>query len=134
MQNTMKWGGLKHIHIKHIMHKIRVKWMIYLWDDQGKTWSLWIWPGIQVVILVKVLPGMTYCAEHLLKGILPFYRAVLRSYAYINHLDIRPNKPRNIWATELTPGINRNLVSMGIVQIGDILVQTNFVDLQVVKM
>ena len=33
MQNTIKWGGLKHIYIKHIMHKIRVKWMIHLWED-----------------------------------------------------------------------------------------------------
>ncbi len=55
MQNTMKWGGLKHIHVKHIMHKIRVKWMIHLWEDQGKTWSLWIWPMIQYLTRHDIL-------------------------------------------------------------------------------
>ncbi len=28
VQNIPKWGGLKHIHIKYVMHKICIKWMV----------------------------------------------------------------------------------------------------------
>ena len=84
VQNTLKWGGLKYVHIKHVMHKICIKWMIYIWEDRGLSWSQWVWPQIIRKIPEQVLLGMTNCAEHLVQHLFPFYKGVLRSYAYMN--------------------------------------------------
>ncbi len=77
----------------------------------------------------QIVPGMTACVEHLNLQISPFYQQILCSYVYLNQLDVCADKPRNIWTMELFPGVNKHLITMGIVQIGDIPTRGNIIDL-----
>ena len=36
-QNTPNKGGLNHLHVKHYIHNLRVKWMTQLWSDTTRT-------------------------------------------------------------------------------------------------
>ena len=129
VQNTQKWGGLQHIHMKHIMHKIQVKWMEYIWLDKGQSWSYWTWHKIMETVPEQIILGITAYSEHLIQQISPFYQQILHSYAYLNWQDVCVDKPRNIWATELFPGVNKHLITLGIVQIGDIPMKGNIIEL-----
>ncbi len=130
VQNIWKWGGLQHIHMKHIMHKIQVKWMEYIWLDKGQSWSYWTWHKIMETVPEQIILGITAYSEHLIQQISPFYQQILHSYAYLNWQDVCVDKPRNIWATELFPGVNKHLITLGIVQIGDIPMKGNTIDLR----
>ena len=111
------------------MQKIQVKWMEYIWLDKGRSWSCWTWHKITETIPEQIILGMTACSEHLIQQISPFYQQILHSYAYLNQLDVCVDKPRNVWAMELFPGVNKHLITLGIVQIGDIPMKGNTIDL-----
>ncbi len=133
MQNMPIWGDLKHIHIKHVMHKIHIKWMVHIWEDKGQIWSQWIWPQIIRKIPKQVFPGMTNCAEHLVQHPSSFYKGIICSYAYVNQLDVRPNRPQNIWVTELVPKVNKSFITLGYIQTGDLLTASGVIDYRTIQ-
>ena len=94
--------------------------MCHLWEDKGQTWSQWIWPQLICKIPMDIIPGMTFCAEHLVQHLTPFYQGIVHNYTYLNRLDVWLDRSRNIWATELVPSVNRPLITAGFVQIGDL--------------
>ena len=71
---------------------------------------------------------MTNCAEHLVQHLSSFYKGILQSYAYVNQLDVRPNRPWNIWAIELVPKVNKSLITLGYIQIGDLPTASSVID------
>ena len=38
IQNLVKLGELNQIDIKHLIYRLRAKWMTHLWCDKGMTW------------------------------------------------------------------------------------------------
>ncbi len=103
-----------------------------IWLDKGQSWSYWAWHKTVETIPEQIFPGMTACSEHLMHQISPFYQ-ILCSYAYLNQLDVRADKPRNIWAMELFPSVNKPLIMLGIVQIGDKPMKGNIIDLRSIQ-
>ena len=134
LQNTMKWGGLAHMHVKHCLHKIRLRWIICLWEDRGKLWSVIVWPKLIADVPECVWPGMTYCTEQIVGSVSPFYCNCAKSFTYLNRLDVHSLRPRNIWGTEAFPQINQSLITLGYIQIGDLPIRDGIIDYRVISM
>ena len=70
-------GSLKMLHIKNVVHTLRVKWMARLSLDRGFTWSRMIWLKIIAKIPSMLLQGLRHVPESCLQEIDPFYAQIL---------------------------------------------------------
>ncbi len=71
------------------------------------------------------IPGLTMCKEPLLGGVPSFYAVILRSFAYVNRLNVSANTGQqwNIWGTEAYPGMTASMIAYGFVEIADLLIE-----------
>ena len=102
-------GGLNMIHVKNVIHAMRVKWLNRLCLDRGQSWSRIAWTKITQYILDTLLPGLTGVCELDIQKVPPFYAAVLCSYYYVNSLFYKRNPKldllHNIFGTDFAPKI-----------------------------
>ncbi len=104
--------------------------MIHLWKDKGQTWSCFAWPSVLRVFPEVLLPGLTKCREDYLQKLLAFYTEILRAYAEVNRLNVsgEAGQQKNIWASELYPGISRAMIEVGFVEVADLQVLGSVLD------
>ncbi len=89
------------IHIKNMVHCLRVKWMFYFCEDVGVSWPRYVWDQVEQVIPLTLLAGVRAVNENLLKSLPPFYACMICSFAFVNNLFYKVNPeaelPHNIW-------------------------------------
>ncbi len=102
--------------------------MIHLWKDKGQTWSCFAWPSVLRVFPEVILPGVTKCRD--LQKLPAFYAEILRAYTQVNRLNVsgEAGQQKNIWASELYPGISQAMIEAGFVEVADILVLNGVLD------
>ncbi len=79
-------GGLNMVHVKNVIHAMRVKWLNRLCLDRGQSWLRMAWSQITKYILDTLLLVLTGVCESDIQKIPPFYAAVLHSYCHANSL------------------------------------------------
>ncbi len=77
MISPLENGGLKILHIKNVVHNLRVKWMARLSLDRGFTWLRMIWLKIIAKIPSILLQGLRHVPELCLQEMDPFYAQIL---------------------------------------------------------
>ncbi len=109
--------------------------MIHLWKDKGQTWSCFAWPAVLKVIPKVLFLGMTYCKDYVLCKLPGFYGEVLCSYAEVNKLNVsgEAGQQRNIWASDLHPGISMSMIQAGFIEIADLPVLNSMLDYKQVQ-
>ena len=85
---------MKMLHVKNVIHGLRMKWMHLLTTDMGLSWSCFAWPKITVIILPKLFGGLCQVLEADLHKLPPFYAGMLCSYSKVNDLYYKENKKR----------------------------------------
>ena len=53
----MKLGGLNILHVKNVIHALRVKWVARLTQDIGLSWSQHIWQRVVSIIPHSLIVG-----------------------------------------------------------------------------
>ncbi len=132
--NTLKWGGLNQLHMRHFVCRLHVRWICCLWQDKGSTWSIFAWQWVTKHIPETVIPGMVCCSEQILQRILHFYAAALRSFALVNRLNVSQQHLSNIWASSEYPGIFKPMVDVGYIEIGYLPVKGGAIDFRTIQM
>ncbi len=102
------------IHIKNIIHAMRVKWLNRLCLDRGQLWLRIAWTQITQYILDTLLLGLTGICESDLQKVPPYYAVVLHSYYYVNSLFYKRNPKldlqHNLFGTDFALKIQQNWV------------------------
>ncbi len=104
--------------------------MIHLWMDTSRTWSVFAWMCITNVFPIEVIPGLTFCKESLLQSIPPFYAGILKSFAYVNSLNVSGNlgQQRNIWGTATYNSLHKPMIQCGFIEIADLPIVNGLLD------
>ncbi len=76
------------------------------------------------------MPGLTKSREDYLQKLPAFYAEILRAYAEVNRLNVsgEAGQQKNIWASELYPGILRAMIVAGFVELADLPVLGSVLD------
>ncbi len=126
---NLDMGGLKMLHVKNVVHCLRIKWMKPLTQDAGLTWSHFVWLELIHMIPCDLLQGLQSCPESVLSRMDDFYTNILRSYTFVNDLFYKNNKmlslPINLWGQPKSPGINMAFCASGFFTVADLLLQSN---------
>ena len=94
---------------------------------------MFAWQWITQYFPDATLPGMVGYSEQLLKRIPNFYTEVLKAFAMVNHLNICPTHPSNIWASVEYPGVFCPMVEVGYVEVGDLPLLHGTIDYRTVQ-
>ena len=113
------------IHIKNMVHCLRVKWMFYFCEDVGVSWPRYVWDQVEQVIPLTLLAGVRAVNENLLKSLSPFYACMIHSFAFVNNLFYEANPeaelPHNIWFSNIFPFCDQEWYLAGVNTICDLL-------------
>ncbi len=69
-------GGLQMLCVKDLVDTLCIKWMVYLWKDQGTSWSVFVWPDALRSIPLSIWPGLTWVEDDWIKHLDPFYQGI----------------------------------------------------------
>ena len=64
-------GRLNMMHVKNVVHGLRVKWFQQLCADCGSSWSKFIWPILTALIPPELLQGLRSVSEKILNLLPP---------------------------------------------------------------
>ncbi len=117
------------LHVKNVVHNLRVKWMAQLSLDRGFTWSRMIWLRITTKMPSMLLQGLRHVLESCLQEMDPFYAQILQSYTYLNNLFYSGNKsldlPINLWGHPKLKNINYHFCHLDFYTLADLPLTSN---------
>ena len=70
-------GSLKMLHVKNVLHSLRVKWMQHLTADLGLSWGRFIWLQISGLYPPELHGGLREVQESDLHILPPFYTGMI---------------------------------------------------------
>lgn len=121
---TLDMGGLKMLHVKNVVHALRVKWMRQTSLDLGLTWSRFFWPTLTTEIPSMLIQGLCTCPESALRNLDPFYAQIIQSYTMVNNLFYKKNKslslPINLWGHPKSPALDKKICEIDIYTVSDL--------------
>ncbi len=130
-------GGLKMLHVRNVVHALRVKWMQHFSLDMGLTWSRLAWPAVTCRIPPELFQGLCHVLESALCGLDQFYSSMLHSYTYVSNLFYKANKeldlPINLWGHPKSQSINIQMCQQEYFTVADLPVTSGIIDHKVVQ-
>ncbi len=81
----LELGGMRMLHICNVVHTLRVKWMKWICDDRGFTWSRHLWLALTNKLPSMLLQGLHMCPESVL--VCP-YRCLECMNSFNNNYDL----------------------------------------------
>ena len=112
------------MHVKNMVHSLRVKWFQQLCANCGSPWLKFIWPILTVLIPPELLQGLCSVSEKILNQLPPFYAGVVCSYVYTNNLFYEAfnssQLPQNLWCGKVYPYVDWDWVNAGFFTVSDL--------------
>ena len=120
------------LRVRDSVISLRVKWMLHLWKDKGKTWSVYIWNQILRSIPETVIPGVTFVSDAWIGDWDLFYQEMIRAFAHLNVLthgiSLDKPLPKNLWVCQENKTKNIPLVRAGTVEVADLPLTCGTID------
>ncbi len=125
-------GGLRMLKVCNSVLVLYVRWMVWLWNDEGKTWSGFAWQQVLTDIPWVVIPGLIYISDAWMKDWDPFYQDVFWAYVQLNVMACSfPTEtilPKNVWACWENKVLNLPLIKAGIIEVADLPLTNGSID------
>ncbi len=130
-------GGFNMLHVKNVVHGLRVKWYLGLCTDIGFSWSQFIWPDLTALIPYQLLQGLWSVSKQILSQLPPFYAGVICSYAYVNDLYYKNYDTsellHNLWCGVLFLYIDPDWVKADLFTVANLPLANGKIDVMAIK-